>query len=82
MNRGPDNSLPKWASAPPKYEGPQTPRSMDEDEDIEDVVRFLIDSARTYASSIMLMIYLSLKEHGNENWSNDVVEEPPEGSAP
>ena len=44
MNRGPDKSLPKWASSPPKYEGPQTPRSMDEDEDIEEVVSFLIDS--------------------------------------
>ena len=45
MNRGPDKSLPKWASSPPKYEGPQTPSRMDpdKDEDIEDVVGFLID---------------------------------------
>ena len=81
MNRGPNKSLPKWASSPPKYEGPQAPPSMDIDEDIEDVVGFLIGS--TYICKfIVLMIYLSLKEHGNENWSNDVVEEPPEGSAP
>ena len=44
MNRGAVKRLPKWASSPPQYEGPQTPPNMEKEEDIEDVVGFLIDS--------------------------------------